>query len=336
MRYHTLGTSGLRVSECALGAMTFGTAWGFGTDAATSRAIFAHYDGAGGNFIDTAVNYQDGQSEEIVGDCIAGDRERFVVATKYTLSTRREDPNACGNHRKNLVRSVETSLRRMKTEHIDLLWMHAWDQRTPEEEVVRALDDLVRSGKVLYVGISDTPAWVVSRMVTLADLRGWSRFIGLQVEYSLVERGVERELLPMAKALGIGVTAWGALAGGLLTGKYQGTGTPDTRRTSAIGRLNDRTRPIVDAVVAVATELDCAPTHVAHAWLRSKGVMPILGARTVAQLDQTLFYRRVHPDAAQLARLDAASAIDLGWPHTFLSRPDIQRIIHGDHPTEPC
>ncbi|MDP4163375.1 MAG: aldo/keto reductase, partial [Bacillota bacterium] len=213
MKYKLLGKSGLRVSELALGTMTFGEDWGFGASKEESQKIFNAFVEAGGNFIDTAVNYTNGTSEKYVGEFIREQREQFVLATKYTLNTRPNDPNGGGNHRKNLVQSVEKSLKQLQTDYIDLLWLHAWDFMTPVEEVMRALDDLVRAGKILYVGISDTPAWIVSQANTLASLRGWTPFIGLQVEYNLLQRTPERDLLPMARALDIGVTAWAPMAG---------------------------------------------------------------------------------------------------------------------------
>src|ERR671929_1690213 len=220
MKYQLLGKSGLRVSELCLGAMTFGEEWGWGASKEECDKIFNAYVDAGGNFIDTANNYTGGTSEKYVGEFISGDRDRFVLATKYTSNTRRGDPNAGGNHRKNIAQSLETSLKRLNTDYIDLYWVHAWDPLTPIEETMRALDDMVRAGKILYIGISDAPAWVVSQANTLANLKGWTEFTGLQIEYSLIERTPERELLPMADALNIGVTAWSPLGGGVLTGKY--------------------------------------------------------------------------------------------------------------------
>ena len=190
--------------------MSFGTEWGFGADEETSHKVLNTYAEAGGNFLDTANKYHGGETEEITGRWLEGKRDKFVVATKYTLSMDHDDPNHSGNQRKNLVRSVEGSLRRLKTDYIDLLWVHAWDQYTPFEETMRGLDDLVRSGKVLYIGISDTPAWVVSASNVLAELRGWTQFAGLQIEYSLIERTPERDLLPMAEHFGISILAWGA------------------------------------------------------------------------------------------------------------------------------
>jgi aryl-alcohol dehydrogenase-like predicted oxidoreductase len=218
--YRLLGRSGLRVSPLALGTMTFGTDWGWGSDRDEAKRILDAYLDRGGNFIDTANKYTNGTSERLIGELVGDRRERLVLATKYTLTMRPGDPNAGGNHRKNMVRSVEASLERLKTDYIDLLYLHAWDATTPVEEILRAMDDLVRAGKVLYVGISDTPAWQVSRMQAIADLRGWAPLVALQIEYSLIERTVERELIPMAQEMGLGVIPWSPLASGVLTGKY--------------------------------------------------------------------------------------------------------------------
>ena len=220
MRYKLFGNSGLRVSELCLVAMTFGEEWGWGASKDESRRLFDAFAEAGGKFSDTANHYTDGTSERYVGEFIAAERERFVLATKYTLNSRPDDPNGGGNHRKSMMQAINASLKRLGTDYIDLYWLHAWDFMTPVDEVMRAFDDLVRSGKVLYIGISDAPAWIVSRANTLAELRGWSPFVGLQIQYSLIERTPERDLLPMARALDIAVTAWGPLGGGLLTGKY--------------------------------------------------------------------------------------------------------------------
>jgi aryl-alcohol dehydrogenase-like predicted oxidoreductase len=220
MKYFLLGKSGLRVSEICLGTMTFGKEWGWGASKEESRKIFDAYVNSGGNFIDTANIYTDGTSEKYVGDFVSYDRDRFVIATKYTSNTRAGDPNAGGNHRKNMVQSLEATLRRLSTDYIDLYWVHAWDQTTPIEEMMRALDDMVKSGKILYIGISDAPAWVVSQANTLANLKGWTEFASIQIEYSLIERTSERELLPMTNALDIGITAWSPLGSGVLTGKY--------------------------------------------------------------------------------------------------------------------
>src|SRR5918996_4783286 len=218
--YRLLGRSGLRVSPLALGTMTFGTEWGWGADRDEARRIFDLYVDRGGNFVDTANQYTNGTAERFVGEFARGRRDELVIATKYTVTSRPADPNASGNHRKSMVASVEASLERLQTDYIDLLYLHIWDGVTPVEEILRAMDDLVRAGKVLYVGISDTPAWQVSRMQAIADLRGWSPLVALQIEYSLIERTVERDLIPMAWEMGLGVVPWSPLASGVLTGKY--------------------------------------------------------------------------------------------------------------------
>ena len=217
--YRLLGRSGLRVSPIALGTMTFGQDWGWGADASEARRIFDLYVDHGGNFVDTAVNYTDGASERIVGEFIKDKRDRIVLATKFTMARQPGNPNSGGNHRLNMLRSVEQSLRQLNTDRIDLLYLHGWDMTTQPDEVMRGLDDLVRSGKIHYVGICNTPAWRISQMQTSADMRGWSPFVALQIEYSLIERTVEHELIPMAAALGMGVLPWSPLVGGVLTGK---------------------------------------------------------------------------------------------------------------------
>ncbi len=226
MKYRLFGNSGLRVSEVSLGTMTFGEDWGWGATKDESRKIYDAYRAAGGNFIDTANIYTNGSSENLLGEFIRDHRQSVVLATKYTNASAGSDPNAAGNHRKSMVQALEASLRRLKTDYIDLYWLHIWDQMTPVEEVMRAFDDLIRQGKVLYIGVSDAPAWWVAQANTLAELRGWTQFIGLQIEYSLIERTVERELIPMAKAFKLGLVAWSPLAGGLLTGLGRGGGCP--------------------------------------------------------------------------------------------------------------
>jgi aryl-alcohol dehydrogenase-like predicted oxidoreductase len=289
MQYRLFGNSGLRVSELCLGTMTFGTEWHLGADYETSKGVFDTYANAGGNFLDTANRYTEGTSERWVGEFIKAERDHFVLATKYTLFDRRNDPSFSGNHRKNMMRSVEASLRRLDTEFIDLLWVHAWDFTTPEEEVLRGLDDLIRSGKVHYIGISDTPAWIIARMNTIAELRGWSKFAGLQLEYALTARTPERELLPMAKKMGLAVTPWGALAGGALTGKYL-KGEKGRVPENSI-RRNERNTDIVQKVVEIAEKLGVEPAQVAINWIRQRPqetLVPIIGARRPDQLAQTL------------------------------------------------
>ena len=328
MRYTLLGRSGLRISEVALGTMTFGEAWGWGASREECRRILEVYAEAGGNFVDTACNYTDGESEEIVGELVEPDRDRFVIATKYTLTSRREDPNAGGNHRKNLVRTLEASLRRLRTDHVDLLWLHMWDGMTPVDEVVRALDDLVSSGKVLYVGISDAPAWVVARAVTLAELRGWSPFVALQAPYSLADRDVERELLPMARALGMTFTPWGMLEGGALTGKYLDEPNEPRRYDGVGAKANAAARE----VLAVAGELGATAAQVAIAWVRTQPwhTVPIIGARSEAQLLENLGALELELSLDQVERLGAASGFSPGFPRDFLESEHVRGLIFGD------
>jgi aryl-alcohol dehydrogenase-like predicted oxidoreductase len=322
--YRLLGRSGLRVSPLALGTMTFG----WGTDQDAARAIFDAYVGRGGNFIDTANGYANGTSEEMVGEFAQSRREELVIATKYSMPMRSGDPNSGGNSRKSMVRSVEDSLLRLRTDYIDLLYLHIWDGNTPVEEVLRAMDDLVRAGKVLYVGISDIPAWQVSRMQTIADLRGWAPLVALQIPYNLVERTVEGDLIPMADTLGLGVVAWSPLAGGVLTGKYsQADLAPQsgyTRKAVAAGNgfLTARGLEIAEVVKETAAKLGTSPGRVALGWtlLNPAVVAPIVGARTLAQLEDNLGVFDITLDSGQRARLAEASAVDLGFPHESLRR----------------
>ncbi len=333
MRYKLLGHSGLRVSELCLGAMTFGDDRGWGASAQESRRIFDAYAEAGGNFIDTADIYTDGTSEKLVGEFVAGNRERFVLATKYSNSAPVGDPNAAGNHRKNMVQSLEASLKRMQLDYIDLYWLHAWDFMTPVEEVMRAFDDLVRAGKILYVGISDAPAWIISRADTLAQLRGWSRFVAIQVEYSLVERTAERELLPMARALDLGVTAWSPLGSGLLTGKYtRDAGQQDKRRLdqAPFKDIDDRIYSIAREVDRVAEEIGKPPSQVALNWLRQRdGVRPIVGARTLDQFKENCGCLAFSLADDQMERLNKVSQIELGFPHDFLASEIPRSFLYG-------
>jgi aryl-alcohol dehydrogenase-like predicted oxidoreductase len=336
MRYKLLGRSGLRVSELCLGTMTFGEEWGWGADKKECRKMFDAFVGAGGNFIDTANRYTEGTSEKYVGEFIKDRREEIVLATKYSLFMKQGEPNASGNHRKNMVQAVEASLKRLNTDYIDLYWMHAWDHMTPTEEVMRGLDDLVRAGKVLYVGVSDTPAWVVSRSNTLAELKGWTPFVGLQVEYSLIERSIERELLPMARELDLAVTPWGVIGGGVLTGKYSKTSKQesDTRRydeNSESKRLSDKSLAIGDEVVKVARAIGCAPAEVALNWARQQNgvIIPIIGVRTENQLKQNLACLKHPLSDEQLRRLDDVSKIDLGFPYDILARDYFRNLLFG-------
>jgi aryl-alcohol dehydrogenase-like predicted oxidoreductase len=329
MRYKLLGNTGLRVSELCLGTMTFGKEWGWGASREESRKIFEAFAEAGGNFVDTANLYTGGTSEKFTGALLKGRRERFILATKYTLSMSPDDPNGGGNHRKNLVQSLEASLKRLATDYIDLLWVHAYDFLTPLAETMRALDDVVRAGKVLYVGISDAPAWIVSRANTLAELSGWTPFAGLQIQYGLADRTPERDLLPMAKALDIAVTPWGVLAGGVLSGKYRSPkDRPSGARYSkdeewAAANVTDRNLRIAAAVGSVAKELAKTPSQVALSWVRQQPfgvIVPIVGAKTRAQIKDNLGCLAFAIDPPLLDRLDAASKVDLGFPHDFLVR----------------
>ncbi|MDB9402777.1 aldo/keto reductase [Microcystis aeruginosa CS-1036] len=333
MRYKLLGNSGLRVSELCLGTMTFGEDWGWGADKEESRAVFQAFAEAGGNFLDTANIYTNGTSETLVGEFVKGDREKWVIATKYSLNTRPGDVNACGNHRKNLFQAVEASLKRLGTDYIDLLWLHIWDSLTPMEEVMRAFDDLVRMGKVLYIGISDSPAWIVSQANTLATLRGWTPFIGLQIEYSLKERTPERELLPMAKALNIGVTAWSPLGGGVLTGKYNQPHPVDGRlsMTDQPFQIFDRDLKIAETVLEIAREIGKSPAQVALNWLRNRPnpIIPIIGARRLSQLQDNLACVDFNLTGEQLQRLDNISAISLGFPQELLASQFVRDILLG-------
>jgi len=319
MRYKLLGNSGLRVSELALGAMTFGPETGFGVDKDESRRVYDAFREAGGNFIDTANVYAAGVSEQYLGDFMGRDRPRIVLATKYTGPMRGRDVNAAGNSRKNMMDSVHASLQRLKTDYIDLYWVHARDYLTPIDEVMRGLDDLVRQGKVLYVGVSDTPAWVVSQANTLAELRGWSRFIGLQIRYSLIDRTVERELLPMARAFDLGVTPWGIVGSGVLTGKYNRD--PDAAgRAKMRDAISERSLRIAAAVVEIAGELGVTPSQVAINWVRQGPavIVPLIGARTAEQLAENLGCLEFSLSDAHMIKLDEVSAIEPGFPHDML------------------
>lgn len=338
MRYRLLGNSGLRVSELALGAMTFGEDWGCGAPQDEARRIYDVYREAGGNLIDTANVYTNGTSESLVGEFIRDERHSVVLATKYTCAATTGDPNGGGNQRKNMVQALEGSLRRLKTDYIDLYWLHVWDQITPVDEVMRAFDDLVRQGKVLYIGVSDAPAWWVAQANTLAELRGWTRFAGLQIEYSLIERTVERELIPMAKALKLGVLAWAPLAGGVLSGKYHsgeaggGRYQSQTQEAAGRGRTGARVDRVVNAVGKVAAGTGRSPAQVALAWLRHRDipVIPILGARRVEQIRDNLQSLDLELTADQIATLDDASAVQLGFPYDSLySRERIISFVYA-------
>lgn len=340
-RYRLLGRSGLRVSPLSLGTMTFGTEWGWGSDTVEAASILDRYVERGGNFVDTAVNYTSGASERMLGELIKGRRERLVVATKYTMALEPGDPNSGGNHRLNMIRSVETSLRQLGTDRIDLFYLHAWDFTTRPDEAMRGLDDLVRAGKIVYAGICNAPAWRVAEMQTLADLRGWSPLVALQVEYSLVERTTEHELLPMAKALGLGVLPWSPLGGGVLTGKYrredvEGTVNADVAPTrkgviASFGHMTEAKIALADVVREVAAEVGATPAQVALAWtlLHPAVTSPVMGVRTLAQLDDNLGALDVQLSDDQRLRLNAASRPSATFPNSYFALPIMDSLIFG-------
>ena len=330
MNYKLLGRSGLKVSELCLGTMGFGTEGGWGADKDTSFAIMDAYANAGGNFLDTANIYKLGTSEKIIGEYVSHhDRDYFVIATKYTLKDNTTNPNASGNNRKNMMRSVEESLKRLKTDFIDLFYLHIWDDITPIDEVMRGMDDLVRQGKVNYIAISDTPAWVVAKGNTLAELMGWSQFVALQIEYSLLARTPERDLIPMAKHFGLTVTPWAPLAGGALTGKYikgdKGRIKPESKR------LNDKAVEITKVVIAIADELGVSASHVALKWTMQQGFscIPIVGATKLSQLEDNLKTLNVTLTEDHLKRLHVASAIELGFPGEFFAEEAVRTNSFG-------
>lgn len=330
MLYKLLGRSGLRVSEVCLGTMTFGEDWGWGASKEVSRGMFDQFAEAGGNFIDTSVNYTNGTSETFLGDFIHTDREHFVVATKYSLTKPDStDPNSGGNSRKNMRQSVERSLKRLQTDYIDLLYLHMWDYMTPVEEVVRGMDDLVRSGKVLYVAFSDTPAYIVAQANTLADLQGWSRFVGLQLPYSLLDRAIERELMPMARHWDMAVLPWGLLEAGILTGKFLTKPDAATRVNPDEVKLSEKSQSVVLEVQKIAEEAGRSLAQVAINWVRQRPqnlMIPILGARTMKQLEDNLSSFEWQLSDEQIERLDKLSQIDMGFPHGFLNG---QPLIFG-------
>ncbi len=340
--YSTLGRSGLRVSPLCLGTMTFGTEWGWGSEESTSRSIFDRYLEAGGNFLDTADGYTGGKSEELVGKFITdrGLRDRVVLATKFTFNAEAGNPNAGGNGRKNIYRALHGSLRRLQTDYVDLYWLHAWDTVTPVEEVISTLNDLVREGKIRHYGFSDTPAWYVARAQTLAEKEGKERLIALQLEYSLVERNIEREHIPAAQELGLGICPWSPLASGFLTGKYKNDGTNfkgegrlDKVRDSSnptFAKFTDRNWKILDVLLDVARQLGRSPAQVALNWVATQpGVTsPIIGASKLTQLEDNLSAIEFSIPAELRKRLDGLSAPVSIHPYMFFE-PFIQGMIHG-------
>jgi aryl-alcohol dehydrogenase-like predicted oxidoreductase len=340
--YVTLGRSGLRVSPVCLGTMTFGNDWGWGSEEEAARAVFDRYVDGGGNFVDTADMYTEGHSEELVGKFISegGLRDRIVLATKFTFNPDPGNPNAGGNGRKNIYRAIEGSLRRLQTDYIDLYWLHAWDTLTPVEEVVSTLNDLVRAGKIRHYGFSDTPAWYAARAVTLAENEGKDRLVALQLEYSLVERNIEREHIPMAQELGLAITPWSPLAGGFLTGKYQrqengGQGEGRLEITKAVAnasfqRFNERNWSVLDVLLDVAQKINRPPAQVALNWAANQpGVTStIIGASKLTQLEENLRLADFEIPEDLRKRLDEVSTIEPIHPYRFFE-PEMQGRVSG-------
>jgi aryl-alcohol dehydrogenase-like predicted oxidoreductase len=330
MRYRPLGASGLRVSQLFLGAMTFADGFAHGAGRDEAQRIVDSYADAGGNVIDTAVNYRDGASEQMVGEILAGRRDRFVLCTKYGVSRDRADVNAAGAHRKNLRLSLETSLRRLRTDYIDVLYLHLRDQLTPVEETMRALDDAVAAGKVLHVGLSDTPAWVAAQAATLAGCRGWSPPVVLQARYSLLSRDAERDLIPAAEALGMSVAAWSPLGDGVLSGKYSHPASVQDNTRLRADSVTERQHAVARAVGSVAGELSATAAQVALAWtmIRSPAVHPIVGVRRLDQLEDNLRALSIQLPPESVARLEAATGFEIGFPHDFIA--DMQAFVFGE------
>lgn len=349
--YVMLGRSGLRVSPLCLGTMTFGTDWGWGADEAAARSLFDYYLDHGGNFVDTADGYTSGKSESFLGKMIKdrGARDRVVLATKFTFGAEPQNPNAGGNGRKNIYRALEGSLRRLGTDYVDLYWLHCWDMQTPIEEVASTLTDLVRSGKVRNIGLSDVPAWYAARYQTLAEKNGWERVAALQLEYSLIERSIEREHIPMARELGMAVLPWSPLASGFLAGKYQ-RGDEGTAGEGRIQKMKDSTNPVfqklskpsekswqtLEAVRSIAAELGRSSAEVALAWVSTqRGITStIIGATKLTQLESNISSLELELNAAQRRRLDEVSALESVHPYMYFGEV-FQSMIHGGAKVRP-
>jgi len=340
MKYKVLVRSGLKISELCLGTMTFGEEFGIGAPEATCRDIYAAFRDAGGNFVDTADMYNAGTSERMLGTFIAPEREQIVLASKYSLNTSKDDPNAGGNHRKNLVQSLEASLERLGTEYIDLYWVHAWDGSTGIAEVMRALDDQIRLGKILHIGVSNAPAWVISAANTLAEERGWTPFTAMQLHYNLVERSIEREHFALANAQNMAITPWSPLAGGLLTGKFnrdadrsaqKGTRMADSPRRAQV--LQENNLAVAEKLVDLARSLDCSAAQLALAWMMRRSstcIVPIIGARTLVQLQDNLDAINVQLDTAQISALDDLAAPDPAYPQAMYASEFFRTLMYGE------
>lgn len=331
MKYKRLGPSGLHVSELCLGTMTFGEDWGWGASKEESAKIFEAFAAAGGNFIDTAGNYTNGTSEKFIGEFVRGERDRFVLATKYTLRVGKgsaSDPNWGGNSRKSMVRAVEDSLKRLNTDYLDLLYLHMWDFMTPVEEVLQSVHHLIASGKVLYFAFSDTPAWVVSYAIAKATDFGWTPPVALQVPYSLLDRGVERAELPMAREHNLAILSWGMLESGVLTGKYSQP-TDEPRRESNVG---ERELKMGEAVTQIARDVGHSPAQVAINWVRQQpgNVIPILGCRTLAQLQDNVGCLEFQLTSEQMDRLSQLADFKIGFPLSFLKSDHVGNLIFGE------
>jgi len=334
MRYRIFGQrSGLKVSEIVLGAGMFGRTWGYGAEPNEVRSILQSYVAAGGNFIDTADNYQHGESERLVGEFVAPHRNDFVIASKFSRGATANPALAVlGANRKAMVQSVEDSLKRLKTDRIDLYFVHMDDGVTPMDEIARGLDDLARAGKIVYGGLSNFPAWRVATAAAIAELRGWTPIAAIQIEYSLLQRTTERELLPMADGLGLGVMGWSPLAGGLLTGKYRKgeTGRATDLKSSVLHDDPDKNAPVIDALIAIADEIGSNPGQIAIAWVRAKGVLPVIGPRTCVQLEDNLAAARLKLSDDHIRRLDEITAVPLGYPHELNSAAEQRAVMTGN------
>ena len=343
--YRLLGNSGLRVSPLCLGTMTFGEDWGWGADFDTSQQIFNTYADRGGNFIDTANMYTNGTSEKFLGKLLEGKRDNFVLATKYSLNMNPKNPNAGGNHRRSMITAVEDSLKRLKTDYIDLYWLHTWDYRNSIEEVLRALDDLVRQGKILHIGLSDTPAWVVSEGQAIARLRGWTPVSAIQIHYNLVERTSEADMIPMAEHHNITSLAWSPLAGGVLAGKYtmsdleednDGNGSGRKQMSQSMGQLNERSIKIGEKVKEIAQEIGRSPSQVALNWIvqQPEGIIPLIGARKLSHVEDNLQAIDFILTAEQIKRLNEASSFDFPFPYNFATPQLIDSVVDGETEVE--
>ncbi|MEQ9031809.1 MAG: aldo/keto reductase [Aggregatilineales bacterium] len=328
MRYKLLGKSGLRVSELCLGTMTFGEDWGWGASKEVSQKIFDAFVAQGGNFVDTANNYTNGTSETYVGEFIKSERDHFVLATKYTLTENPKNPNAGGNSRKNMVQTIEKSLRRLDTEAIDVLYLHMWDIMTPVAEVLRSVDDLIRAGKVHYFAFSDTPAWVVSYAVALAETHGWSRPVAIQVPYSLAGRAAERDIFPMARELDLSVTPWGVIGQGALTGKYN-TPNDDPKRDSD---ASPKEKNLAEVLMKLGAEIGQTPAQIAINYVRAQmgNIIPIIGARTEKQIVDNLGALEFSLTPEQVKQLNDATDFKIDFPLSFLTNDHVRGLIFGE------